>query len=185
MGKIAERKKAAGQGDSESSSDDDDDAPAVLSEALLAKCFRELSESERLARMESDVVASHFKVILRGCDASEASTGDRIDVGRAQFVDTEVERWCETHFHSKSKSYKLLLVGEVEAGKLLREWCRKMQYYWDLWAEHGSWEAAGGAAAFDAYTETVEYTAWVDSLPPGSVPRLRAMELRKLRPRMP
>ena len=56
-------------------------------------------------------------------------------------------------------------------------------WLWDLFAEHGSWVAAGGAAGMDCHCEEEEYKQWVDRLPPGSYAREKSLELRKLRHR--
>ena len=186
LDKAAPQRRANDDDEDEgsTSSDEGGEPLAGLQEAVLAKCFAELSEAERLARLEGDEVVLQFKVYLRGCEAAEQKSGDRLDVGRAGGVGAEVDRWLNTHFQHKTKSYKLLLVGEDAAGQLLREWCRRMQFFWNLWAEHGSWAASGGAAALDSYRETADYEAWLDALPPASPARARGLELRKLRPRM-
>ena len=87
---------------------------------------------------------------------------------------------CSHAFEDQELHHLGLRRGEW--GKLAREWCRRMQYFYNLWQEHGSWEAAGGVAAFDAYREPEDYAKWLDGLPAGPT-RSKGMELRKLRPR--
>ena len=169
---------------SEGDTDTDDNAEGTeLTEKVLAKVFEELDSSERLAQVTGKRVADRFIVKVRGCDANIASSGDRYDFARASFVGGEVERWCAEHFPTKTKDYSLKNAGEENAGRLAREWCRNMQLFLDLFAEHGSWEAAGGVRGFDHYQEEEWYSQWVDRLPAGSYSRGKALELRKLRPR--
>ena len=60
---------------------------------------------------------------------------------------------------------------------------RKMQWLYDLWCTHGSWEAAGGARTLDTYNETEDYSRWLEALPDGEA-RTKGLELRKLRPHL-
>lgn len=123
----------------------------------------------------------HFNVKVRGCEKNKTIAGDRLDFARGGFLGAHVGVWCEIYFPTKTKDYSLTKCGEVAAGKLAREWCRRMQWYYNLWLQYGSWEAAGGIRAFDNYRETEEYANWFDSLPP-SFARTKGLELRKLRP---
>ena len=86
-------------------------------------------------------------------------------------------------FPNQVKGLQPETMSEANAGMLAREWCRIMQYFWDLYSTYGSWEAAGGPAALDGYREEAEYSQRYDRLPHESTARAKALELRKLRPR--
>ena len=106
--------------------------------------------------------------------------GGRLDYARGSSVGATVEAWCALHFPTITKDFNLK-IGVAAAGKLAAEWCRKMQWFYDLWCLHGSWEAAGGARAIDTYAESEDYARWLDAQPAGEA-RTKGLEVRKLRP---
>ena len=155
--------------------------PDAAIDIAMAAAFNDLIDDERLAAMRGPAVATDFVVMVRGCEANVEAAGEFYDYVRAKAAGRDAIAFCDAYFPSKTKSYKILFVGEHESGNLAREWCRRMQYFYDIWREAGSWEAAGVGAS-DLYAEDPTYTAWADALPAGAA-RARALDLRKLRPR--
>ena len=178
------RRRVDGDVDGGISSDSD---ASVIGEALtdevLGRTFKDLLDSDRCDRIAGRRLAEHFAVKVRGCERNKRVAGDRLDYARGGFVGQDVGYWCEVHLPTKTKDFNLKNCGEINAGKLAAEWWRRCQWLYDLWCTHGSWEAAGGVAAFDTYRETEEFAEWLDALPPGEA-RKQGMELRKLRPHL-
>ena len=153
-----------------------------LDDETLDRIFTEFTDPERVARMEGHRVAIHFHVKMRGQDANVLTKGDKYDVARAQPQGKEIVQWTQEHFQHASKSIEIHLAGSDEAaGKLCREWCRKMDYLYGVFQDHGSWAAAGGTIALDSYQEDPDYTSWVSALPDDYCKK-KAEEIRSLRP---
>ena len=154
-----------------------------LDDDILERIFSDFVDPDRIARMEGPRVAEHFVVKMRGQDSNVEKKGDRYDVARAQPQGNDVMAWTGAHFAFKTKSIDIKLAGGDEpARKLCQEWCKKMELMYELHREHSSWASAGGMAAVQAYTDSDEWIAWVDSLPPNSYCRTKAGEIRKLSP---
>ena len=176
------KRDRSGDHDSDGYSSSESGGGGPLTQEVLDKTFNDLADSERCARIAGPRVSEHFVVKVRGCEKNKKVIGDRLDYARASFVGGEVGHWCEVHFPTKTKDFNLAKCGPANAGSLAKEWCRKMQWYYDLFCAYGSWEAAGAPGCFDDYRESEAYSAWLDALPAGQA-RAKGIDLRKLRPR--
>ena len=168
---------------------DPDDALAtgppkiVLDDDALDRIFEDFVDPDRIARMEGPRVAENFMVKLRGQDANVDKKGDRYDVARAQPQGKHMEVWTAAQFLFKSWSITIKKAGgDDPARKLCQEWCRKMEFMYELHQGYGSWAASGGIDAILSYEESTEFREWIDSLPEGDYCRTKAEELRKLKP---
>ena len=179
----ARKKRKVDTGEDESDEDSRSecaDDGGILTEAILDRTFKDLTDAARCARIAGPRDMVHFAVKVRGCEKNKVVAGDRLDYARGGFIGAEVELWCEVHCPTKTKDFSLKKCGEVAAGKLAAEWCRKMEWFYNLWLQCESWEAAGGARALDNYRETEAYANWLDALPPSEA-RTKGLEIRKMR----
>ena len=151
-------------------------------EVVLDQVFGDFDYDERLARMEGPRVSDHFVVKMRGCDKTEAVTGDRFDQARAMGSSDEIRKWTGEHFPTMSKNYNIHTYGEDNCAQLCREWVRRMDHFYNVWLEHGTFETDEAKAACKAYADYEAFAAWLEALPAKHKARPRAMELRALYP---
>ena len=79
--------------DDEDVDDDSSDSGAgeeVLTQAVLDRTFKDLTDSVRCARISAPRVTEHFAVNVRGCEKNQRTAGDRLDYARATFVGADV-----------------------------------------------------------------------------------------------
>ena len=74
------------------------------------------------------------------------------------------------------------MYGREGAHQLCREWCRRAEYFYQIWLET---EEAGfefNQAHADGYEESVEWLDYMISLPAEDAAFARGMEIRRMAP---
>ena len=74
-----------------------------------------------------------FEVVPRGGDSTLRDHGVMCDSWRGQGKRAYHERWVAAYFQYRSCTNAILEHGEEIAQLLCRQWCHKMQYYYNRW----------------------------------------------------
>ena len=89
--------------------------------------------------------------------------------------------WCDNYLGVRSAQYDAQKYGDHSAAVLAREWCRRLQYFWNLYRDSGDPHYVFTAADIAAYRPLPDFTDVLPAL--GGKALVRARNLAKLVPR--
>jgi len=102
-------------------------------EDSLAHVWDELDQKRSEWAALAGDVGDDFVTVLRGGPWTQAHMGKATDRCAAQAKPGVPVSWCAMYGLNKLASFSFSVYGEVGAFVLSAEWCRRMQYYFDLW----------------------------------------------------
>ena len=110
--------------------------PDALAQEVLDRAWAELSDARATANTDPGndftvhVVGNKFTVKKRG-EAFEAFAG-RVKAGGA------AEQWCRQYNMQATSRYSSSWYGVDAAATCAREWCARMQYFYNIFQESGN-----------------------------------------------
>ena len=161
--------------DDEEDSDSDDDEEIVIDGETLSE------RRERWALEVAHVEMKHFKTAILGGGWLEETHHLHFDTIEGHAIKDAV-KWCRNYHVQMSFGSKIRTYSDRLTGLLALEWCRRMQYYYNMFVD----------AADPAYVYTPEdhmclpaseeFDAAIAALPADHPARERRDELFALRP---
>lgn len=153
---------------------------AELDEETVCEVMSALA-AKRAEHAEADeVVVAHFEVVVTGGAWCLANLGVPYDGVRGKSKTAEIAEWCRAAGMSMSLSCSFKLFGERMSNLLAAEWCRKMQFFFDVWSREAHL-AAWPAGVEATYTEDPSFTTAVSADPRPATQR-KAQSIRTMRP---
>ena len=92
-----------------------------------------LFRSRQQWAVETADLGDDFTSVLRGGPWTQNVLGMATDRCTAQAKSGTPSRWCQMYGLNKIASFSFSVYGEVAAAMLSAEWCKRMQFYFDLW----------------------------------------------------
>ena len=80
-----------------------------------------------------------------------------------------VRLWCEAYGFKKTRAYYYTHYTQENANQLAREFCRRGQYYWNMYYESDDPDFVYTQEQIDSYEEDVPYLEWQAMLAEDSV----------------
>lgn len=108
-----------------------------LPEDALARVLQDLEDKRKEWAVETIGLGEDFTSILRGGAWTAVHKGLAFDCCAATAKKGLPSQWCRKYGMNQIASYSFSVYGEVTASTLAAEWCRRMQFYYDLWIESG------------------------------------------------
>ena len=148
----------------------------------MDEAFAALAEKrEELAQL-ADAEPANFIHSCRGSDWTWEKKGVAMDVQGARARGKLAVGFCQLYGLERSFGCSTKSYSEPHIVRLAEEWCRKMQFFYDLYMEAEGNEIHFTRAMVDEYIERADYSEWVEALEVGSKAKDRALSLRKLSP---
>ena len=146
------------------------------------KSFDELMTKRKSMAALAPGPPKDFGFRVRGGGFCEEKSGLQFDTLGAHARTSKAEEWCERFDLPMSWGTSVKSYTDEQAHNLSEEWCRKMQFFMDVWKSSGQeWEFRFADHVVGAYSEPESWAAWADAQPRGPS-RSRVVQLRKLRP---
>ena len=155
----------------------------VSEDELVDQVYRELNEKRAawLAQAPADIV--DFRCTILGGAWTKLHSGKACDYVMGKAATKEVDQWCRRYSMAVSARFSIAMYSERIGSVLAREWCRKMQHYYDIAvASEGSMHRFT-EAEHASYQESGEFSLIVAGLDGKALER--AHWLRALRPTAP
>jgi hypothetical protein len=114
--------------------DDEDGSPDPAREALDS-VWQELDARRQEWAIETAGLGEDFTSVLRGGPWTQANMGKAVDRCAATAKQGLPSQWCAQYGLNKIASFSFSVYGEQGAAQLSSEWCRRMQFYYDLWLQ--------------------------------------------------
>ena len=86
---------------------------------------------------EEHCAPTDFKLKVRGGKAGAERLGVGADSLRGAPCNQPAERFVQLAGLPRSATFHIGRYGELHAGELVRVWCHRLQYWFDLWLEKG------------------------------------------------
>lgn len=102
------------------------------------------------------------------------------------FARAWVKSWCSAYEWPPSARFSFAKYGRGPAHQLCREWCRRSEYFYQLWvwAEEDEEDFGYTEAQVLAYEEDMEWLDFMISQEADSPAFIRGMEIRRMKPFM-
>lgn len=160
----------------------DPEATPALDDEAVEAAF--ISLEKKRAEWEAGLSVSQpdFVDKIRGGAWTKANKGRDADCVEGQAKGQRAKAWCAREGLTKSASFAFRLYSEKTAGILVREWCRRMQFWYDL-SKLADGSVAGQEGIRREPPPEPEEFAELMAASNGSGPaHARGLELRRLRP---
>ena len=151
-------------------------------------CDKDIEEAFRILEAERDRISvvdevhvTDFCVAVQGGALSVKKHGRACDSfkGRVRFGSAASE-WCDKYLGFQTAQYDAQMYGDQNASVLAREWCRRLQYFWNVHQNSSDPHHVFSAEDIAAYRPLPEFTEVLAGLQ-GRALR-RAWELAALVP---
>jgi hypothetical protein len=100
------------------------------------------------------------------------------------YARTEAKPWCALYKWPKEKSAAFARHGMDESKCLIREWCRRSEFFFNLYVEAADTEFEYTAAHCASYPESVDFVEALIEMDLESSSFALGMEIRRLQPRL-
>ena len=142
-----------------------------------------------LARLREDVaeeahVDMYFYARVRGGRWTAANRGVAADAIAGYARGGVARAFCEIFAFSKEMSFYFGRYGEEGSRLLANEFCRRGDYFCDLWVSSSNDEFVFTQQMLDDYQDGFEFIAWLCDQPIDSVCFEKGNELRRLAPKL-
>ena len=159
------------------------DAKPDMDDEIVEQAYAELEQKRKRWAGEAAVAMPDFLTKIRGGAWTLSHTGVAADSVRGETRGEQAVAWRSLHGLPKSATFSLGRDTEATAGVLVREWCRRMQFFFDLTRDSGRAGLAGGLKHLAVPPEPQEVVDLVAKAAAGSPIRERAEAIRALRPK--
>jgi hypothetical protein len=139
--------------------DDSDDDTKPDADSVVDGVWASLSDVRALWSSETPVLPDGFYTLITGGAWSVKHKGTAADRVQALARAGCHKDWCKQYSLNMMASWSFQLYGAAAANAMAVEWCRKLQYYFDIWMEQGSSNYQYTEADIKGYKPT---TAWLD-----------------------
>ena len=150
-------------------------------EHALSGVWRELDLKRQQWAVETAGLGDDFTTVLRGGPWTQSTMGKATDRCTAQAKSGTPTRWCQMYGLNKIASFSFSVYGEVAAAALSAEWCKRMQFFFDLWLD-GPDDFAYRPEDRQAYRPSDRWLRFVAALPNHGKARQRAEAIETLFP---
>lgn len=172
------------QGDSAPASSSGQNPSDPLPEDALSGVWLELDQKRQQWAVETADLGDDFTSVLRGGPWTQSHLGMATDRCSAQAKSGTPSRWCEMYGLNKIASFSFSVYGEVGAAILSAEWCKRMQFYYDIWL-NGAGDHVYGPVDKAAYKPSSKWLRFKAALPSHGKARERADAIEALFPSGP
>ena len=128
---------------------------------------------------------THFATVMRGGAWTLAHVGTEVDSIAGMARGGEALQWCSRYGLPKMASFSIRKFESLGATRFAHEWCRKMQYLFDLFLSDEAGEHHYSSLELASYVPSTEWQTYEATLEQGSALELRAKALRELAPLNP
>ena len=157
------------------------DVAPELDEDSVAAVFAEL-EKMREEWKDPVVDVPNFKVVLLGGPSLKKKTGAEFDAWKGIARGDALENWCKVYGMQAGARFNVATYGEGGGHQFASEWCRKMQFFYDLHQASGDPFHVFSDEEVAGYEESPDFVVFAVALPAGQA-RTRLTWFRNLRPR--
>lgn len=166
-----------------------DDTQGELDDDAAEHAFAELEKKRREWEAAPVPHMPDFVTKIRGGAWTAARTGSATDSVRGEARGQDAIAWCVSRGVPKTATFAFTRYTEGGAGVLAREWCRRMQWYFDAAREgsvgHSSGSASSSASPGAPPPEPEEFANLMTSAAVASATRERGAALRAMRLGLP
>jgi hypothetical protein len=161
-----------------------DDAQEDLDELpddALARVWQELQDKREQWAVDAVCYGEDFTTIIRGGPWTAIHKGKAFDRCAATAKPGGPSQWCVQHAMNKQAHFSFNLYGEVVASSLAAEWCKRMQFFYNLWLGSGQAYTYGPEDKV-AYKPGDAWHSFKANLPSASKASQRAVVIEGLFP---
>ena len=153
-----------------------------LSDEALAADWEEL-HLKRAARSDlGEYEGEDFTVRVRGGKYTAEKKNVAVDAIVGDARTAQARAWGQRYAMGKMVSFSTILYGEAAAHAMALEWCRRCQFFYNLWVAANDESYQFTPADLEDYREGEEWLAFTSSLDEGHAAWPRIQRLRELVP---
>lgn len=158
--------------------------PSALTDAEMHAIFERVARKRiELAETFGHGTGIEFRVVPRGGVNTFIACGLSIDSIRGQGSSAESTAWCRTYGLTPSATYSVPAYTMHVAQHLAGAWCHKMNFFWDIWIDHGrDYAFVFSQEDIDRYEATPAWKAIVDACVEGDAHYNRVLDILLMRP---
>ena len=129
-------------------------------------------------------VGDHFSVQLRGGDLAPQRKAVPYESVVAIAKAGAPRKWAETYHMGRQISFGVKRFGPAAAHGMALEWCRKCEFYYQMWHSQGEQNYMYTPADLASYEEDYDWTSFVTNLDVESPTWHRASQVMAMQPRL-
>jgi hypothetical protein len=167
------------------SSDQRGHEPPELDDAAMALVWQKIEDFRRQWGMTSDNQGADFVTAVKGGAWTQRHLGIAVERVTADARKGAPSHFCQIYGFNQGMSFTLKRYGDLNCSALALEWCRRMQFWFDLWLEQGDAKYRFSSEELLSYEETPEWMAFCDNAPPTGPLADRINAIRGLFPQSP
>ena len=150
---------------------------------LLADCWAAVSAKRHEWHSQATGVVSDFKTSLLGGAWTQQHRQKPYDAVRSSARTQASKDWCGKYGLNLSSRYELDVFGDRLCAVFTTEWCRRMQYLFDLYLAAGSDDYRYTDVDLGEYVESAAFSECFEALQGRAL--VRGLEIRGITPRGP
>ena len=162
----------------------DEALPVAPSDDALQEAWGRLREHRAEWEAFQPGAGSNFTIAIRGGAWTLTHKHRAFDSVVASARGQRAQKWGATYGMGKMVTFGLQRYTSEDAHRLGNEWCRKCEFFYNLFLLADDVSFCYTRAHLASYTATADWVAWVDSLQEGSWTHTRALEIQALLPRV-
>ena len=158
---------------------------ALASEDKIAAVWASLAEVRAEWAAVDMWQGDDFRMSLRGGQWTAAHRGCVTDAVAAQVASDTGRQWVSMYQEQRMATFSSLRYTQRIATLLASEWCRKRQFFLNVWLQHGGGPHHYTAAEVESYQSSPEWSDFVRDTAPTHQALERATALNEWVPRLP
>jgi len=167
------------------SSDQGGHEPPELDDAAMAMVWQKLDDFRQQWGMDGASHGADFVTAVKGGTWTQRHLGVAVERVTADARKGAPSQFCQTYGFNQGVSFTLSRYGDLNCSVLALEWCRRMQFWFDLWLEQGNTKYCFSAEELLSYEETPEWMAFCENAPSTGALADRISAIRGLFPQSP
>ena len=154
-----------------------------LTEEQMASVWEELAEIRAAWHEGGAAPGADFQTSLRGGVWTKRQKDVVADAVAAAATSPDARNWLLRLDGQRMASFSILKFGDHAANLMATEWCKRRQFYYNLWLEKGAPEVISFSPdEVSSYAPSQEWADWISALPESDVASARARALNSYAP---
>ena len=159
--------------------------PPELDDAAMALVWEKIEAFRQQWGIDGTNHGADFVTAVKGGAWTQRHLGIAVERVTADARKGAPSLFCQTYGFNQGMSFTLKRYGDLNCSALALEWCRRMQFWFDLWLEQGDTKYRFSAEELLSYEEAPGWRAFCDNAPSVGVLADRINAIRGLFPQSP
>lgn len=157
-------------------------SPEPLPDDVIAEAWAALEAKRRAWSMEEQLQGEDFTTKILGGKWTRKHKGKAFDAIKSVAGRGAPSLWCRQYSLNVEASFSFAKYGEAAGSTLALQWCKVMQYYYNIFKRHNDSAYEYSEADCASLEEDADWAEFVRAAGAGSVVAIRAETIRALRP---